>query len=319
MNNQSLILLTVGVFVALIVTVATFDQIWLRENPPTEVEGLLERMEKAFERIQDLEATLKVTNESQPSEYLRMTLRYVKGPPEALSMRYLPLMDAREDLFITEARGEIFTVKNNQLFHYIPRENAIVSKRWPGVPLVTVGLGVFDTSQLKSEWLEGNTEIKILQNISGFSGIPFMTSLSVLDSFSTTSAVPFAHFSVQEVASSQSYTLCFSFCPNIQVEEPQVSLGLAQSLFAESESSLSGNHVIEVRDSHTKDLLRMIWIDRETYLIQKVVTFKNGQRSATLFVELVAINQGLTEAEVIAPTTDDNIPLPQTGVENIRG
>ncbi len=55
----------------------------------------------------------------------------------------------------------------------------------------------------------------------------------------------------------------------------------------------------------------MIWIDRETYLIQKIVTFKNGQRSTTFVVELITINQGLTESDVITP--------PQEGAENIRG
>ncbi|MCK4571275.1 hypothetical protein KAT84_04905 [Candidatus Bipolaricaulota bacterium] len=311
MNNQSL-LLAIGVFVALIVTIAAVDQYLLDEHPPTEVEGLIWRVENAFNRIQDLEATLQVTDESRPAENVRMKVRYVKGPPPVLSMRYVPPQGASEDLFISSVRDETFTIENDQLFHYIPSEDIIVSKRWPGVPLVRIGLGIFDIAQLRSDWLAGNTEIKILQDIPGFSGIPFATSLSVLDSFSNTSTVPFAHFSAPVVpSSSQSYALCFSFCPDIQVGEPQVSLGLTQSLFANNGSSIPGSHILEVRDSDTKDLLRMVWIDRETYLVQKVVTFKNGQRSSTLLVQLITIDQGLTKAEVVTP--------PQAGVENIRG
>lgn len=313
MNNQSLILLAIGVFVALIVIVAAVTQYNLDEHPPTEVDGLIWRVENAFNRIQDLEATLQVTDESRPAENVRMKVRYVKGPPPVLSMRYVPPQDASEELFISSVRDETFTIENDQLFHYIPSEDIIVSKRWPGVPLVMIGLGIFDMAQLRADWLAGNTEIKILQDISGFSGIPFATSLSVLDSFSNTSTVPFAHFSAQGVpsSSSQSYALCFSFCPDIQVGESQVGLGLTQSLFANNGSSIPGSHILEVRDSDTKDLLRMIWIDCETYLVQKVVTFKNGQRSSTLLVQLITIDQGLTKAEVVTP--------PQAGVENIRG
>jgi predicted secreted protein len=88
-------------------------------------------------------------------------------------------------------------------------------------------------------------------------------------------------------------------------------MGFAQSMLAGSGSSIQNSHVLEVRDAQSKDLLRMIWIDRKTYLIQKIVTFKNGQRSATITVQLITIDAGLMESDVIAP--------PQDGVENIRG
>lgn len=310
MNNQSLILLAIGAFVALIVTVAAVDQYLLDEHPPTEVEGLMWRVESAFNRIQDLEATLQVTDESQPAENVRMKVRYVKGPPPVLSMRYVPPQDTSDDLFISSVRDETFTIENDQLFHYIPSEDIIVSKRWPGVPLVMIGLGIFDMSQVRSDWIAGKTEIRILQDISGFSGIPFATSLSIIESFSNTPA-PFAPFSAQELPSLQYYALCFSFCPDIQVGEPNPSAGLMQSLISTGGTSMPGSHILEVRDAKSKDLLRMIWIDSETYLIQKVVTFKNGQRSATLLVQLITIDQGLTEDEVIPPL--------QVGVENVRG
>lgn len=311
MNNQNLILLALGVFVALIVTVAAVDQYLLDEHPPTEVEGLIWRVENAFNRIQDLEATLQVTNESQPAENVRMKVRYVKGPPPALSMRYVPPQDTSEDLFIASVRDETFTVQNDQLFHYLPSEDIIVSKRWPGVPLVAIGLGIFDMTQLQMDWIAGRTEIKILQDISGFTGFPFAISVSILKSFSHTSTVTSDLFSAQEWQSSQSYSLCFSFCPEFQEGGPQLTLGLAESLDANTRNSIPGSYILEVRDSDTLDLVRMVWIDRETYFIQKVVTFKDGQRSATLLVQLIIIDQGLTQAEITTP--------PQAGVENIRG
>jgi hypothetical protein len=135
----------------------------------------------------------------------------------------------------------------------------------------------------------------------------------VSNSLSDPLSAPSAFFSaLQELQSPQSHGLCFSFCPESQEGTPQLSLGLAtQILDADATGSITGNYILEVRDPASKDLLRMIWIDRETYLIQKVVTFKNGQRNATLLIQLLTIDQGLTEGEVVTP--------PQAGVENIRG
>ncbi len=310
MNNQSLLLFAIGAFVALIVTVAAIDQYLLDEHPPTEVEGLIWRVDNAFNRIQDLEATLQVTDESQPSENVRMKVRYIKGPPPVLSMRYVPPQDADEDLFISTVRDETFTVENDQLFHYIPSEDVIVSKRWPGVPLVMLGLGMFDITQVRSDWSAGRTEIRILQDIAGFSGISFSTSLSVEESFSQTAA-PSSAFAESAFQAIPNYTLNFSFYPELPDGEPQPNVALASSLFSDSGTSTPRSYILEIRDAGTKDLLRMIWIDRDTYLIQKVVTFKNGQRSATLLVQLITVDQGLSEVEVIPPL--------QVGVENIRG
>jgi outer membrane lipoprotein-sorting protein len=311
MNNQSLILLAIGAFVALIVTVAAVDQYLLDEHPPTEVEGLIWRVENAFSRIQDLEATLQVTDESRPVENVRMKVRYVKGPHPVLSMRYVPPQDANEDLFISSVRDETFTIQNDQLFHYIPSEDIIVSKRWPGVPLVMVGLGLFDISGIHSDWIAGKTEIRILQDISDFSGVSFATSLAIFESFSDAPAALDMFPNEGGLRALPSYALTFSFYPDLQLNEPHQSDGLESSLFSENGTSASGSYILEIRDAISKDLLRMIWINRETYLIQKVVTFKGGQRSATLMVQLITIDQGLSEADVIPPL--------QVGVENIRG
>jgi len=311
MNNQSLVLLAIGTFVALIVTVAAVDQYFLDEHPPTEVGGLMWLVENSFNRIQDLEATLQVTNESQPAENVRMRLRYVKGPPPVLSMRYVPPQDASANLFVRAVSDETFTVENDQLFHYIPSEDIIVSKRWPGVPLAAIGLGIFDMSQLQEDWLAGKTEIQILQDMSGFTGLAYALEITVSDSFSATLIDASELFSVQELDDSYATSLCFSFCPEFQEGSPQLSLGQSVDATAYSGGSLGRSYILEVRDADTKDLLRMIWVDRDTYLIQKVVTFKAGLRNATLLIQLMTIDQGLTE--------EDLIPPPQAGVENIRG
>ncbi len=311
MNSQTSLLLAIGAFVALIVTVAAVDQYLLDKHPPTEVEGLMWRAENAFDHIQDLEVTLQVTTESLPADNLRMKVRYIKGPPALLSMRYLPPQDAAQDEFSSTVRDETFTVQSDQLFHYIPSEDIVVTKRWPGVPLVTIGLGIFDISQVRDDWVAGKTKVRILQDISGFTGLSFGTSVSVAESFSSGPDSVANAFSVPGLESPPPYSLCFSFCPEFTEGQPELSLGVAQALNAEAGNSIPGSYILEIRDASTDDLVRMIWIDRETYLIQKVVTFDHGQRDATLLVQLMTIDQGLTEADVVTP--------PEAGVENVRG
>lgn len=311
MNNQTLLLLAIGGFVALIVTVVAVDQWLLDEHPPTEVEGLLWRVENAFNHIQDLEATLQLTNERWPTEIVRMKIRYVKGPPAALSARYVLPQEADGNMFVSMVRDETFTIQSDQLSHYIPSEDIVVSKRWPGLPLAAVGLGVFDVNELREDWAAGRTEIRILQDISGFTGLSIASSVSLLESFSETPLVRSDTFSLQ--ADPLSTVHDFSFCPTVDEDLYASNLGLGQILDAQGASSgpIAGSYILEIRDATSQDLLRMIWVDRETFLIQKVVTFTDGQRSATLLVQLMTIDQGLTEADIIAP--------PQSGVVNIRG
>ena len=310
MNSQTGVLLAIGAFVALIVTVAAVDQYLLDEHPPTEVDGLIWRVENAFNRIQDLEATLQVTSEYQPAENVRMKVRYIKGPPSLLSMRYVPPQDADEELFIAAVRDETFTVQNDQLFHYLPSEDIVVSKRWPGLPLVSVGLGIFDVGQIRADWLAGKTNVRILQNIAGFSGFSFAPRITGFDSFSQPPNATEDVFSGLDLPS-QTYTLCLSLCPIEAEERPMISLRIAQTIGLENQGTLPSSYILEVRDAATANLVRMVWIDRDTYLIQKVIVFENGQRSATLLVQLLTVDQGLTESEVIPP--------PQIGVENVRG
>ncbi len=309
MNSQTLLLLAIGGFVALIVTVVAVDQYLLDEHPATEVDGLLWRVENAFNHIQDLEATLQLTNESDPWNVVRMKVRYVKGPPAALSARYVLPQDAEDNMFVSMVRDETFTIEGDQLAHYIPSEDIVVSKRWPGVPLVAIGLGIFDVSSLREDWTAGETEIRILQDISGFSGLGIDTAVSLIESFTQPPTALSDLFSPQEPTL---YELGFSFCPTVDEDIYASNLGLGQVLDAQAVgSSIPGSYILEVRDASSQNLLRMIWVDRETFLIQKVVTFTDGQRSATLLVQLMTVDQGLT--------TEDIITAPQAGVVNIRG
>jgi len=306
MNNQSLILWAIGTFVVLIVAVAAVDQYLLEEHPPTEVEGLIWHVENSFTRIQDMEATLQVTTEGSASQLVRMAIKYIKGPPPVFSMRYVPPQDGPEARAVVRTSDQTFAVSNDQLSHYLPSANILVSKRWPGFPLVQLGLSFFDLSQLRADWEAGKVSILVQQNVPGISLAPFTTSIRVEHSFSILTSMETSLENVYRLCSS----LTLSACSDSEQRLALVSTTLGQAPEFD-DSPTSGSYVLEVREMESAELTRMIWVNRNSFLVQKVVTFKDGKRASTMLVQLVTIDQGLTELDVL--------PSPQPGAENIRG
>jgi len=299
MNNQNLIILAIGVFVAMIVTVAAIDQYLLDEHPPTEVSGLIWRIENAFSRIRDLEAVLEITKARDPNEPIRMVVRYLNGPIPALSVRYL-----RPD----SIKDERFVVQNDQLSHYIPRENLVVIKRWVGVPLAAIGLGNLDLSSLKEDWAAGRVRIEVVQDLPGFTQDLFQASVALDASFSQ-AASGAGLFSSS--LSAEGCPISCSFCSSSAEGSARYTTTGEQITTLGASGSIGGSYILEVRDARSDELLRMIWVERETFLIRKIVLFEGGQRSTTLYVERIDVDQGLTEEQVIT--------LPSRGVETIRG
>jgi hypothetical protein len=299
MNNQNLIILAIGVFVALIVTVVAVDQYLLDEHPPTEVSGLIWRIENAFSRIRDLEAVLEVTKAGAPNEPIRMVVRYLNGPIPALSVRYLRPEGIKDERFV---------VQNDQLWHYLPQENLVVIKRWVGVPLAAIGLGNLDLSGLKEDWSAGRVKVEVVQDVPGFTRDLFQTSLALATSFSQIDdgTSPFS-----SAFSTQDCPISFSFCPTLEVDDGPYTTSWGQTTTLGASGAIGGSYILEVRDARSDELVRMIWVERDTYLIRKIVAFKDGQRSTSLYVERIDLDQGLTEEEVLT--------LPTRGVETIRG
>ena len=299
MNNQNLIILAIGVFVALIVTVAAIDQYLLDEHPPTEVSGLIWRIENAFSRIKDLEAVIEITKAREPSEPIRMLVRYLNTPIPVLSVRYL-----RPD----SIKDERFVVQNDQLSHYLPQENLVVIKRWVGVPLAAIGLGNLDLSALKQDWASGRVSIEVVQDVPGFTQDLFQAPLALEASFSQ---INVASTAFSSTFSRLGCPISFSFCPGTEEHDAPYTTTWELIATLSANGPIGGSYILEVRDTGSDELVRMIWVERDTFLIRKVVVFDDGQRSTALYVERIDLDQGLTEEEIIT--------LPSRGVETIRG
>ena len=87
-------------------------------------------------------------------------------------------------------------------------------------------------------------------------------------------------------------------------------LGFAPSLAADAATPTRRSHVIEVRDAATGNLVQVLWIDRGTYFVRKVVYYHGDRLARTIEVERLLINQGLTSEDVLA--------VPRAGV-TVRG
>jgi len=297
MDNQNIILLAIGLFLTLIITATAIDQFLLAEHPPLEVDGLIWRVENAFSHIRDLETVLEITEDGAPSQSMRMLVRYLAGPPSALSVRYL---------HPDSVEGEIFTIENDLLSHYFPKENLVVIKRWVGVPLAAIGLAGFDLQQLKSDWNMGNVRVQVLQNIAGFSDDLIPSPIVLSNAFSA-SASPMVVFT-EPAPGTVCPALSFSPIGEETVQSCEPSFAYVTEIRASN--SIQGNYILEVRDAQSDALERMIWIERETYLIRKVVAYRDGKRQTTIRVEWIILDQGFMEGDLLN--------LPQ-GAEAIRG
>ncbi len=272
MSSQNIVLLGLGIFVGLIVGVVAVDQYLLDEHDPMEPAGLIWRVQTALSRVKDLEAVLEIRDESEKGDPVRVLTRFLIGKEGGLSIRYLNP---------EQMRGELFTVERDLLSHYIPQENLIVAKRWVGFPLAALGLASFDLTQLEKDWQAGKVELEVTPEICAFRTDIFLSTLSLPETIAT-----------------HTYSLAFSFCPGVECYRLNPLPGVANVGSKIAGSSIQGGYILKVRDQTTGRLLRMIYIDRENFLVKKVVFFVDGQRTRSIYVQRIAVNQGLSPEEI---------------------
>ena len=298
MNSQNLILLGIGLFVSLIVATAALNQYFLDEHDPMEPDGLIWRVTTAISRIKDLEAVLEINESGGEDRTIRLLLRFLKEPKEIMSIRYLDPV---------AVRGELFTIEGDLLSHYLPEENILVVKRWIGFPLASLKLPEFYLSQLEKDWRAGRVGLRVVQDVSWFGVDLFPCSIFPSETFSDCS-----RWDVFSICLDTCEENPFpSFLPGFagtRKEGPSLS-GFAGVEGALSGGSIQGGFVLEVTDLESGNLSCMIRVDRETFLVQKIVFFAEGKRIANIYMQRFSPDIGLTAEAILA--------LPR-GVEVIR-
>jgi hypothetical protein len=273
MSGQSLVLLAVGLFASFVVTVAAVDRYLLDEHPASEIGGLLWRVENALGRAQDLEISLASTEYGNNPETVRMVVRVLVGPVPALSIHYTEPESMRD---------QVVTIENDLLSHYLPGADLLVIKRWAGVPLAAVGLAGLDVSRLRSEWQQGLVTVQILDSMATLgSGAPAV-SFAFAGTLTSTSL---------DQGTSLSATPSPAFDPTLSGFASPPSISLSDPLY--------GSYIVEVRDTESGRMTRTLWVDRRTFLVQKVVFFEDDRRVRTLEIERLILNQGFTADEIL--------------------
>jgi hypothetical protein len=273
MSGQSLVLLAVGLFASLVVTVAAVDRYLLDEHPPSEIAGLLWRVENALGRAQDMEISLASTEYGNNPETVRMVVRVLVGPVPALSIRYTEPESMRD---------QVVTIENDLLSHYLPEADLLVVKRWTGVPLAAVGLAGLDVSRLRTQWQQGTVTVQILDTMASFDSGALATSFAFAGTLTSTSL---------DQGTSLNATPSPAFDPDLSGFASAPSISLSDPLY--------GSYIMEVRDAESGRLTQTLWFDRSTFLIQKVVFFEDDRRVRTLEIERLLLNQGLTADEIL--------------------
>jgi hypothetical protein len=283
MNSQNLILLGIALFLSLIVTAVALDRYLLSEHDPMDPGGLLWRVNTAFSRITDMETVLEVIQSGEEEHTIRMRVWYVNGLEKTFRVLYLEPSDLK---------GEIYTANRDLLSHYLPKENLTVIKRWVGFPLASLGLANFDLEQLEKDWEKGKVKLQVSQNIPRFDTPLFPDTLLLSETFAGCSQLS-----------------PFSICTGEGGEDP-LSLSLSGINRGTVASTIPGGFILRVYEAQTGLLSRMIWIDRETFLVKQVVLFVNGERVTSIYASQIILDQDLTPEELLI--------LPR-GSEIIRG
>ena len=273
MSGQSLVLLAIGLFSSLVITVAAVDRYLLDEHPPSEIAGLLWRVENALGRAKDLEISLASTEYGANPETVRMVVRVLVGPVPALSVHYTEPESMRD---------QVVTIGNDLLSHYLPAADLLVVKRWAGVQLAAVGLAGLDVSRLRAEWRQGTVTVQILDTMANLAS----------DALATTSA--FAG-TLASTTLDQGTSLSAHPSPVFDPDLP----GFASPSSISLSDPLYGSYIVEVRDTESGRLARTLWVDRATFLVRKVVFFEDDRRVRTLEVERLLLNQGFTADEIL--------------------
>ncbi|MEW5826850.1 MAG: hypothetical protein AB1778_08475 [Candidatus Bipolaricaulota bacterium] len=270
MTGQSYVLLALGVFAALIVTVAGIERYLLDEHPPDQVDGLLWRVTNATTRIRDLEMTVVSTEDEETP--LRSVVRILGGPIPVLSVEYVEP---------ESMRGQIYTVQRDLLSLYVPENGVTVVRRWMGLPLAAVGLAALDVTHIEKEWQNGRLVLQVVQEEPS---LPLALTDTVL--------VPST--SVGSVALEVGLWPQASLFPEGLAATPRFG-GPDPTEWA---TRLPTHYLLEVRNGDTLELMRTLWIDRSTFMVRRVVTFDGGRRR-TVEIENAKVNQGLTAQDVL--------------------
>ena len=269
MNSQNVILIALGIFVSVLVGLTTYTDYIEREHDPMDPGGLVWRTTAALAGIQDFDTRFEISDNTSDAAPIQLIVRYVAGLNPALYVQYVA-----PEAF----SGEVFTVDGELLSHYIPREDTLVVQRWSDLPLAEVALVSQDLRGLIALQEQGQVDLRVLRDTTSGIDETFDLDIPVCTTISGTATVP---------------ALTMFGLPATP------ACGIALMNDALSEIAVPGGYILEVTDRETGELSQMVWIDEQTFLITKILQFKQGVLTTTIRLQRPTVNSGLTREEIL--------------------
>ncbi|MCI2424573.1 hypothetical protein LM599_00850 [Candidatus Acetothermia bacterium] len=293
MQNQNWILIGIALFLALMVTITTVEHLLQERHDPRTPDGLIWHMQRRLLPTKDVDAILSISTADRAgarSTHLRLHVQAIITPQFALRIEYLDP---------PELRGQIFILRDNLLSHYLPLLNFIITRELPEIATTAIEQIGLDLLRLQQRWQAGEIDLRVVRTRVMFTD--FLVKPPIV--------LP----TIRAGFSSPVYRGNLSVSCILPVDERfcQHSLGITFAAIPSSEAKLIRKaYILEVRNAGTDELVNMIWVDHETFLIERIAFLFAGERTRTIVVEQITFNQNLLRNDILS--------LPQ-GIEIVHG
>lgn len=293
MQGQNWILIGVALFLSLMVTITTVEHFLQETHDPGTPDGLIWHIQRGLLPTEDVTAVLSISTagrEGASRTHLRLHVQAIITPQFALRIQYLDP---------PELRGQIFILHDNVLSHYLPLINFVVTRELPEIATTAIEQVGLDLIRLQQKWQAGEIDLRVVRTEVMFTDFLVKTPMDL--------PISLAGFS----SSAHQGNLSVSCVLTVDKRCFQHSLGITFTATALSEKkAIRKAYILEVKKAGTSELVNMIWVDHETFLIDRIAFFFAGQRTRTIVVEQITFNQNLT--------LDDILSLPH-GIEIVHG
>ncbi len=277
MQDQNWILIGVALFLSLMVTITTVEHLLQERHDPGTPDGLIWQIQRRLLPTKDVDAVLSISTAGRAgagSTHLRLHVQAIVTPQFALRIQYLDP---------PELRGQIFILHDNVLSHYHPLTNIVVTRELPEIATTAIEQIGLDLLRLQQKWQAGEIDLRVVRTRVMFAGFLVKSPIDLPTSL--------ANFS----SSVQQGNLSVSCVVMVDGRCFQHSLGITFTATATSANKpIRKAYILEVKKAGTTELMNIIWVDHETFLIDRIAFFFAGQRTRTVVVEQITFNQNLT-------------------------
>ncbi len=282
MQNQTWILIGIAIFLSLMVAITTAEHFLQQRHDPGTPDGLIWHIQRRLLPTKDVDAVLSISTVGlggASNTHMRLHVQAIITPQLALRIKYLDP---------PELRGQIFILHNNVLLHYLPLTNVIVTRELPEIATTAVAQIGLDLIRLQQKWKARELDMRVVRTRVMFADFLIESPINIPTSLANLSSPV------------HQKNLSISCILMVEGRYYQHSLGITfNTTAARGEKPIQKAYILEIKQPGTAELVYMIWVDHETFLIDRIAFFFAGQRTRTVFIEQVTFNQDIALNNII--------------------